>query len=447
MKKLFIILLIFTLPTVIILMGFIQSEDDFYYAFDERIRLEKSESKFLVSFDTTIESSNIMDVLDVNKNQVIIDRFDERNFFITLPNAQGRQQLLNQLNADPGVYVLQPVYREPSGLEMGIGEEIVINKKKEASAVELDSLINELSLIFVKSTRIYDLYRVPRGGDALLMANKIQESGLTTFSHPNFVVSAKRFQALPNDSYFQNQFYLHNTGQVFNPAQGSAGTPDADIDAPEAWGVTQGSADLIIAVLDDGLTPNHPDLPNARQLRLPGSNFADGNANDPSPANNLNHGNSCAGIIGATRDNNEGIAGIAPESIIMPVRIFNNNGGGIMPNLVADAIQFAADNGADIISNSWGYLPQNPNEAPSPNLHPVIVTAIQHAVVTGRNNRGCIVIFAAGNTARHTENANGVIAFPANVNIPGFLRLGHQTEMIFRQITALPAILKAPIIK
>ncbi|MFK5037028.1 S8 family serine peptidase, partial [Klebsiella pneumoniae] len=81
-----------------------------------------------------------------------------------------------------------------------------------------------------------------------------------------------------------------------------------------------------VAVLDQGVTANHPDLPNARQVRLNGSNFIIGeNANDPTPNGNDNHGNACAGIIAATQNNNEGISGIAPNVRIMPIKILGGN--------------------------------------------------------------------------------------------------------------------------
>ena len=77
--------------------------------------------------------------------------------------------------------------------------------------------------------------------------------------------------------------------------------------------------------------------------------------NNPSPTGNHNHGNACAGIIGATQNNNQGISGIAPNCRIMPIRIFNSDGSGISSNRLADAIDFARTNGAHVISNSWSY--------------------------------------------------------------------------------------------
>lgn len=181
----------------------------------------------------------------------------------------------------------------------------------------------------------------------------------------------------------------------------------------EAWSITKGVSDIKIAVIDKGVTSNHPDLPNTRQIRLPNSNFAaaeDGsNPNDPSPSSvsPKNHGNGCAGIIGATH-NNEGVAGIAPNCKIMPIRIPESSV--TLVQKCADAITFAKDNGADIISNSWGIKPTVVDSADIP----VIVNAIDSAAIYGRNNKGCVITFAVGNTADRIKGNTGYEYFPAN---------------------------------
>jgi subtilisin family serine protease len=126
---------------------------------------------------------------------------------------------------------------------------------------------------------------------------------------------------------------------------------------------------------------------------------------------NSNHGNSCAGVIAATMDNNEGIAGIAPNCKIMPLRWDDAT----TSEQMADAIEFAVDDGANIISNSWSYR----NSGSYPNLIPAIVAAIQYAI-----NNGVVVTFSAGNTAQHTIGYNGYVAFPANANVNGLLAVG-----------------------
>ena len=102
----------------------------------------------------------------------------------------------------------------------------------------------------------------------------------------------------------------------------------------------------------------------------------------------------------------------------MPIRIYNSYPTDIPIASVANAITFAKNNGADIISNSWGYFSSNPN------LYPVIVSAISDATNNGRNGKGCVVLFAAGNNANILSGNIGYIAFPANVNVPGVLTVG-----------------------
>jgi len=163
------------------------------------------------------------------------------------------------------------------------------------------------------------------------------------------------------------------------------------------------------------VSSDHPDLPNSRQVRLNGSNFAGGNANDPSPVGNEAHGNACAGIIAASH-NDEGIAGIAPLCRIMPVRLPSS--GSVPGSVYASAITFARTNGAAIISNSWGFFSSNPN------YEPVIVSAISDATSNGRGGLGCVVVFAAGNTADHAGSNSGFVTFPSNVLNPGVLTVG-----------------------
>lgn len=127
-----------------------------------------------------------------------------------------------------------------------------------------------------------------------------------------------------------------------------------------------------------------------------------------------NHGNSCSGVIAASHDN-EGIAGIAPNCNIMPIRIPFGN---YPAETYANAIVFAKNNGAHILSNSWGYGSTNSN------LFPVIKDAIEDATINGRGGKGCVVVFSAGNTANHEIGNNGFVTFPSNVDVAGVLTVG-----------------------
>ena len=167
------------------------------------------------------------------------------------------------------------------------------------------------------------------------------------YAEPNYVATAFTD---PNDPYYGLQRALNNTGQ-------SGGTVDADIDAPEAWNIHTGSANIIIAVIDTGIDPTHPDLSSKI---MAGYDFVD---NDNDPRDSHGHGTHVAGIAAATSNNGVGIAGVSWGSKIMPLRALNDYGSGSYA-WVANAITYAADHGARVINMSWGVLALRPRCKP-----------------------------------------------------------------------------------
>jgi subtilisin family serine protease len=103
----------------------------------------------------------------------------------------------------------------------------------------------------------------------------------------------------------------------------------------------------------------------------------------------------------------------------MPVRIFGSDGSPTGYSQIASAIKFAANNGADIISNSWSIRGQS-----NPIFSDRIVKAIEYAVTEGRNGKGCVVVFSASNSANRINGDNGIVSFPSNVDIPGVITVG-----------------------
>ena len=145
--------------------------------------------------------------------------------------------------------------------------------------------------------------------------------------------------AVPNDPRFPELWGLNNTGQLVN---GVFGTADADIDAPEAWNTTTGSASVAVAVVDSGIAYDHPDLAaniwsnpgeiagngvdddgNRRIDDVRGWDFVD---SDNSPRDLTGHGTHVAGTIGARGNNGDGVAGVNWNSSLMPVRACNVDG-------------------------------------------------------------------------------------------------------------------------
>ena len=422
MKK-YILFLIAVFSVVIAATGFRQKNqtEKFYYAFNEKKTLTQHPTKLIVRFSGKypIDSArqNISRIASTSVQKWLRDSL---TVIIDAKETGIQTDLLNAFSINNDVVSVNPIYTIDKGAELGITNEFVAQFLNNVSQETIDSLNNVYNVTVIKKS-FYYLLRVPEKSNTLQIANTYYETGFTKFSHPNFILHVEPFH-IPNDTYFNEQWNFYNTGQTIN--DGHVGTPGADIKATQAWDITKGSSSITIAVLDEGVTSNHPDLPNSRQVRLNGSNFADGNVNDPSPNGTTdNHGNACAGVIAATQDNNEGITGLAPNCKILPVKIFNGDETGIANNLLADAITFAYTNGADIISNSWGFP-----GVTDPNAIPVIVTAIQNATTQGRYmngiHYGCVVVFAAGNTAIHSAAINGVVEFPANVNVSGVLTVG-----------------------
>ena len=385
-----------------------KNESLYYYAFDEKIEITPINNKVLIRKKSS-ETRQSYEKLMLNRfRNINIDWQGDDIFKTEFENETDKNSIIQSLLSDNNILSISNIYKTNDGFEFGFINEIVIKFKENVKNVERISIMKSFGLDNLKTTKTHEIYTIPKEKNIVEVANELYKSGLFEFAYPNIICKAE-LSHIPNDPYFQYQITLNNTGQTFN---GHTGTPDADIDAPEAWDITKGNSNIVIAVFDEGVTSNHPDLPNTRQVRLSGSNFGSGNPNDPSPVGNDNHGNSCAGVIAATMDNNEGIAGIAPNCKIMPLRWDAST----TSDRMADAIEFAVDNGANIISNSWGYS----NSGSSPNLLPAIVAAIQYAI-----NNGVVVVFAAGNTARHYScNDNGYVQFPANANVNGLLVVG-----------------------
>jgi len=151
---------------------------------------------------------------------------------------------------------------------------------------------------------------------------------------------------IPNDPSYSNQWAHNNTGQASQDGGGSVGTPDCDIGSEQAWDVTTGDEDVIIAILDTGVN-NHSEF-NGRLLE--GYDFIN---NDTDPSDGNGHGTSCAGISAAKGNNGVGVAGICWDCLILPIKIMSNDGFG-EDSQIADGVIWASDNGADVISMSLG---------------------------------------------------------------------------------------------
>ncbi len=145
---------------------------------------------------------------------------------------------------------------------------------------------------------------------------------------------------MPDDPRLEDQWNLHSTGQMDS-------TPEADVDAPEAWDISRGSPSTVLAVIDTGIDLDHPDL--AGKI-VEGYNVI---SDTTIPQDDNGHGTHVAGIAVATTNNAIGIAGVCPRCRVMPLKALNSDNLGYYTDW-ASAIEHAVDNGAHMINMSMG---------------------------------------------------------------------------------------------
>ena len=153
------------------------------------------------------------------------------------------------------------------------------------------------------------------------------------------------------------------------------------IEADAAHGVTTGSG-AVVAVIDSGVLATHQDL---QGRLLAGRDFV---SDDATPQDGNGHGTHVTGIVAATANNGVGVAGAAPGAQVLPVRVLDDDGAGSTED-VAEGIDYAVAQGADVINLSLGGLPIS--AAPIDGSD-VFVAAINRATAAG-----VVVVAAAGN--------------------------------------------------
>ncbi|MDR4988418.1 MAG: S8 family serine peptidase [Bacteroidales bacterium] len=227
-----------------------------------------------------------------------------------------------------------------------------------------------------------------------LIGNVPNEGEVFTYTESEAPENRDGGTLFPNDPQFGAQWHYHNTGQT-------GGLVGADISLPEAWTLETGNVEVIVAVVDGGIGITHPDLAGNIWEGV-GYNFV---SNSPTIIPH-DHGSHVAGTIAAVSNNNVGVSGIAggwgssQGVALMSAQVFEPGWG--QSGGFAVAPIYAADNGAAISQNSWGYTSSGFYEQ-------AVLDAIDYFNVNGGGDvmDGGLTIFAAGNSSNSGPNYPG----------------------------------------
>lgn len=253
-----------------------------------------------------------------------------------------------------------PVVSEPSE----VNHQVVLQFTEGTSQAERDSLIEAVG--GTVETEIAAINAVViRVSEPIQALTAIEDSAIVVSSEPDFLVTALQdIPNPPNDEFFNRQWAL------------------TAINAPMRWAALPDNAlQITVAVIDSGICYNHPDL--VGRILATGYDYIE---DDTVAQDELSHGCAVTGIIAANIHNSIGIAGMAPNTAILPLRVLDATGIGHYSD-VASAIIYAVDNGAQVLNLSLG------GTMPSS----ILEDAVNYAAA-----RNVIIVAAAGNNGGAT---------------------------------------------
>lgn len=276
-------------------------------------------------------------------------------------------------------------FAEGSNRPMVATGEIFITFERGVSVEEQNIVLDEYKLLLEERRDAENIVAKvsAQSPNPIKVANFLQQLSLVNTAVPDLDTPLDEYEfKAPVDDLLKHEWHLKNDGFVtdvnFRLKKG------ADAKVYDAWrrlGDT-GSSDIIIAIIDNGFDLSHPDLKNKvvkpYDIWNQSSSILQGDRR-------FTHGTPCASVALAD-SNGQGMVGAAPNARFMPI-----SGTSFANRATEQMFDYCAKNGADIISCSWGTTDSNYT------LGPIKEEAIARAARTGRNGKGCVILFAVGN--------------------------------------------------
>ena len=368
----------------------------------EELILYKVNDRFTVATAAGAKSSDVIDAMGIEQYQFI--PFGSGNRiplieFTVIPSeleaAISRARELDTVGFASHVYQI----REDPETPIYLTNEIVVQFDPETPTPEQEAIALEVGLrqvepiLGIPNTYVYRVTKQATE-NPVKITNRLMRHPRVLTAEPNIILPTSAHYR-PRDPLYPRQWYLHHNG-------GSQLASNSHISVEQAWDITRGDRSVVIAVTDDSVEIDHPDFQGPGKIVAP-RDFKDkdflplpGRASD-------NHGTACAGVCVA-EENGQGVVGVAPGCALMPIRT-----SGYLDDASIDKLfDWAITHGAAVISCSWGasavYFPLSLRQR----------AAVTRAATQGRNGKGCVVVFAAGNANRPTQGIVNERGWPRN---------------------------------
>lgn len=347
-------------------------------------------------------------------SEVVVPAAEVSTFNSQLSLAMTKAALTSGLEDNgEGNYNGDPYHNLQSGTDY-TPDKLILAFNDGVSQQSKNAILSRYGLQVQKEFQTFNgmVASTPAGADIPAMVADLFQEDNILYAEPDFLVE---LDAIPDDPQFGSQWHYNNTGQSF-------GTPDADIDLPEAWDTFTGSDQVVVAVIDSGLEMTHPDIVDnlwTNPGEIPGDgidndnngyiddvNGIDALDGDVDPSDSNGHGTHVAGTVAATGNNGIGVSGVSWNTKVMPLRVcdITCSSAGIV-----EAIDYATmmrrDHGINVAVSNNSYGGFFPSFA-------------AQAAIQAHTNEGILFVTSAGNDSL---NIDQLPTYPASYPVPGIV--------------------------